>query len=313
MSALIGLDWGTSNLRAMLMDGSGKVLESRSRPWGIRQLPDGGYAGALAAITAGWPDLPRLAAGMVGSRNGWREVPYLNLPATVGDVALALHRGIDGASLAIVPGLRNPRGPDVMRGEETQVIGLIATHQALTATVVLPGTHSKWVSVRDGNMVDFRTMMTGELYGLLRQYSILGAGIATDTTAFDQPAFVDGVRSARDSGAAGALSRLFATRARMLDGALAPASVPDYLSGLLIGEEFRAMRAAELLTTDAPIWLIGDEALCARYRLAASEFSIIAAPAIHDTAAAGLWHLANAAGLLGSPLLNAFSVSGVRP
>ncbi|WP_266172051.1 2-dehydro-3-deoxygalactonokinase [Dyella subtropica] len=299
MSGLIGLDWGTSSLRAMLMDGGGNVLEVRSRPWGVRQLPDGGFAGALQTITASWPDVPRIASGMVGSRNGWREVPYVDLPAGQGDLAQALDRGADGNSLAIVSGLRNPRGPDVMRGEETQIIGLIAEHRdAHNATVVLPGTHSKWVTVRDGLIVDFRTMMTGELYGLLRQHSILCAGVANDAGPFDSQAFIDGVRSARDSGAAGAFSRLFAARALMLDGALSANAVPDYLSGLLIGEEFRAMRADAGTAGHAPLWLIGDAALCARYRLAAGEFEASLAPPVDDSAAAGLWCLAKAGGLV---------------
>ena len=203
--------------------------------------------------------------------------------------------------LTIVPGLRNPRGPDVMRGEETQIVGLMARHPAAAdATVLLPGTHSKWASLRQGRVVDFCTLMTGELFALLRQHSILAAGVDAETVVDDGEAFLDGVRQARDSGAAGALSRLFVTRARMLDGDLQPASIPDYLSGLLIGEEFRSMRADQRMSTDQPLWLIGDAALCTRYRLAAAEFSIALAPAVDDTAAAGLWWLARAAGLLGS-------------
>lgn len=296
MSGLIALDWGTSSLRAMRMDEHGAVLETRRRPWGIRQLPAGGFSGALDVMLDGWPSLPCIASGMVGSRNGWREVTYLDLPAGGDQLAAALDHG---NGLAIVPGLRNPRGPDVMRGEETQIVGLMARHAAAAdATVLLPGTHSKWVSLKQGVVHDFCTLMTGELFALLRNYSILGAGIDADASTGDDSAFVDGVREARDSGAAGALSRLFATRARMLDGALLPSSIPDYLSGLLIGEEFRAMQADRRMRTDQPLWLIGDASLCARYRLAAAEFSIGLAPAVDDTAAAGLWWLARAAGLL---------------
>lgn len=309
MSSLIALDWGTSSLRAMLMDADGKVLETRSKPWGIRQLPEGGFPGALDAVTDGWPALPRIASGMVGSRGGWREAAYLDLPAGGEQLARALGRG-DG--LPIVPGLRNARGPDVMRGEETQIVGLMAQHEAAAdATVLLPGTHSKWVSLRQGKVVDFCTLMTGELYALLRQHSILGADIEAGTATNDGDAFREGVRQARDSGAAGVFSRLFATRARMLDGALRPASIPDYLSGLLIGEEFRSMQADQRMRTDRPLWLIGDSALCMRYRLAAAEFSIGLAPAVDDTAAAGLWWLASTAGLLDST--TSHSAAGVSP
>lgn len=126
---------------------------------------------------------------------------YLELPAGGAQLALAIdHR--DG--LAIVPGLHNGRGPDVMRGEETQLVGLVAQHaDAADATVLLPGTHSKWVSLRQGVVVDFCTLMTGELFALLRNHSILGAGIEVDATSNDGNAFLEGVRSARDSGAAG--------------------------------------------------------------------------------------------------------------
>lgn len=319
MSGLIALDWGTSSLRAMLMNAAGEVIETRRQAWGIRHLPEAGFAGALEAMVNEWPTLPRLASGMVGSRSGWREVAYLGLPAGGHQLAAAIDRS---GELAIVPGLRNARGPDVMRGEETQLVGLVALHAAAAdATVLLPGTHSKWVSLRQGAVVDFCTLMTGELYALLRNHSILGAGVDpvagdADAQASDEDAFLDGVRDARNSGASGVLSRLFATRARMLDGALKPSSVPDYLSGLLIGEEFRSMQVDQRMPADRPLWLIGEAELCARYRLAAAVFEIELAPAVGDTAAAGLWWLARAAGLLdvtsaepSSPL----SVTGVSP
>ena len=300
MGGLIALDWGTSSLRAFRFDGAGTLGETRSRPWGIRHLPEGGFDAALAGITAGWPTLPRLACGMVGSRNGWREMAYLGLPASAAQLGKALGtvRAADGLDVHLLPGLRDPRGPDVMRGEETQVFGALALRPALAAasTFILPGTHSKWAVVRDGAVTGFRTMMTGELFAVLRQHSILGA---TGVDAVDDAdAFARGVIAARDSGAAGALSRLFSTRALMLDGALAPASVPDYLSGLLIGEEFRAALADGLARRDAPLQPIGEAALCERYRRAASLFGIDLPTPIADAAAHGLWQLAAQAGLV---------------
>jgi 2-dehydro-3-deoxygalactonokinase len=304
MAGLIGLDWGTSSLRAYWLDAGGAVAEVRTRPWGIRQLPEGGFDAAMVEVTAGWPPLPRLACGMVGSRNGWCEVPYLDLPADAGALGRALHPFAvsDGGALHLVPGLRNPRGPDVMRGEETQLVGALARDPSLAAhtTFALPGTHSKWASVRDGTIVDFSTAMTGELFALLRQHSILSVGIGEGTPEPD--AFARGVVAARDSGAAGALSRLFSARALMLDGALAPASVPDYLSGLLLGEELRAQIASGRFRVDAPIQLIGDAALCARYREAAAHFELHFAEPLVDIVAAGLWQLALTAGLSTEPL-----------
>ena len=302
MHGLIALDWGTSSLRAYWMDGAGSIRESRARPWGIRQLPAGGFDAALGDITAGWPALPRLACGMVGSRNGWLELPYLDLPATPPQLAASLRalRAGDGRDLHIVPGLRNPRRPDVMRGEETQLVGALAIHPELAggSRWVLPGTHSKWVSVQAGAVLDFCTLMTGEMFGLLREHSILCAG--SDAGTADPKAFGQGVAAARDSGSAGALSRLFSARALMLEGALAPASVPEYLSGLMLGEELRSQLAGGTFDADEPIRLIGDAALCARYREAAAHFGMTLAAPLADTAAHGLWRLAALAGLVAS-------------
>lgn len=299
MSGLIGLDWGTSSLRAYWLE-DGSICQTRSLPWGIRHLPEGGFEAALAEICAEWPLLPRLACGMVGSRNGWLEAPYLDLPADpalLGASLQSLHTA-DGRELHIVPGLRNARGPDVMRGEETQLVGAVTRHPSLAAksTVILPGTHSKWVSIRKGAVVDFCTMMTGELFALLRQHSILGAGMVESME--DGEAFARGVITARDSGAAGALSRLFSTRALMLEGELKASAVPDYLSGLLLGEELRACLSTGRFEHDQGIHLIGEPALCARYRAAATHFAIELNEPLPDAAAYGLWQVACHAGLV---------------
>ena len=300
MSGLIGLDWGTSSLRAYLLDGAGEIRETRTRPWGIRHLPDGGFDAALTDITADWPRFPQLACGMVGSRNGWLEVPYMDLPADTTQLGSTVHslRAKDGLDVHIVPGLRNPQGPDVMRGEETQLMGALALRHdlAIHSNWILPGTHSKWASVRDGAVVDFCTLMTGELFALIRQHSILCAG--PGDAAADADAFERGVIAARDSGAAGAFSRLFSARALMLDGGLEQPSVPEYLSGLLIGEELRSSLASNRFDHEAPFQLIGDAALCARYCQAASHFDIDHAEPLVDCAAYGLWQIARRVGLV---------------
>ncbi|OOG45446.1 2-dehydro-3-deoxygalactonokinase [Rhodanobacter sp. C01] len=300
MSGLIGLDWGTSSLRAYRLDEAGAIRETRARPWGIRHLPEGGFDAALTDITEGWPRLPRLACGMVGSRQGWLEVPYMDLPADTAQLGSAVRslRAKDGLDVHIVSGLRNPQVADVMRGEETQLLGALALRPALIpdSTWILPGTHSKWARVRDGAVTDFCTLMTGELFALLRQHSILCAG--SGDAAVDPDAFARGVIAARDSGSAGAFSRLFSARASMLDGALAPDAVPEYLSGLLIGEELRSSLASNRFPHDAPLQLIGDAALCARYRLAASHFDLDLAEPLLDAAAHGLWQIACDIGLV---------------
>src|SRR6185312_508925 len=281
MSGLIGLDWGTTSLRAYWLDAAGEILETRASPWGVRHLPDGGFDAALTDITASWPRLPRLACGMVGSRQGWLEVPYMELPADTAQLGSAVCslRANDGSDVHIVPGLRNPYGPDMMRGEETQLLGALALHPAL-----IPD--STW------------TLMTGELFALLQQHSILCAG--SGDAAANPDAFARGVIAARDSGSAGGFSRLFSARALMLDGTLTSDAVPEYLSGLLIGEELRSGLASNRFRHDAPLQLIGDAALCARYRLAAVHFDIDLVESLPDAAAHGLWQIACDIGLIGA-------------
>lgn len=308
---LIGLDWGTSSMRAYLYDADGKVVATRHQPWGIRNLPEGGFAGALRAITADWPACVAVAAGMVGSRQGWREVPYVALPADAASIAHGMLRVDDCSSHAlwIAPGLQRHQPADVMRGEETQIIGALAQQPLYQANsrFVLPGTHSKWASVVDGRIVAFDTVMTGEMYALLIKHSILGAGLPGEPAQpFAHDAFSRGVLTAKESGAEGVFSRLFSTRALMLADELAAAHVPDFLSGLLIGEEFRIARSRD---DDgiSPLCLIGEASLCQRYTLAARSFGYAAPTVIDDAAVQGLWQLASAAGLLAKAKLHSFS------
>ena len=296
-AALIGLDWGSTHLRAYLFDENGAVRDTRTLPHGIRQLPAGGFPEAFALAVHGWPVLPALACGMVGSRNGWREVPYLDTPTDVDRLARQLTRmeTPEAHPLYLIPGLRDPRRPDVMRGEETQIVGVLAREPA-TARLLLPGTHSKWVRLQDGDVTGFATVMTGELYGLLRQHSILGA--ALPAARDDEEAFRRGVAAARDSGPAGALSRLFSARALMLDGQLDAAAVPDYLSGLLIGEELRMALAAGWADAGDAIPMVGEGPLCDRYARAADAFGLRLTRAPEGTTAHGLWRIAAAAGLV---------------
>lgn len=303
MQAAIGIDWGTTSLRATLFAVDGNVCEERARPWGIRQLPPGGFESALAGICEGWPACPIIASGMVGSRQGWHEAPYLDVPAGADSLAarVTTFRTGEGRNVSIVPGVRDASGPDVMRGEETEIIGALALRPGLAADslIVLPGTHSKWVTVRGGQITGFATMMTGELYALLTQHSILGAMIpAGEAAAIDWPTFDQGVRAAQASGDAGALTRIFSARALALESRLAPAAVPAYISGLLIGDEWRAMLASGWLSAGASPTLIGDARHCTLYQRAALAFGLTAPDALSGTAARGAWqiHVALAGG-----------------
>ena len=283
--ALVALDWGTTSLRAWLLDGRGRVLDSARAPRGVMQVAGGDFAGALGDVTAAWPSLPAIAAGMVGSAQGWVEAPYLPCPASPGDLAGALVQA-PGRELWIVPGVLRPGDhPDVMRGEETQIAGALALRPDLAADarLVLPGTHSKWARVSAGRVASFTTYMTGELFAVLRDHSILGRTAGSGPGRDGDAAFLRGVDAARK--ADGIAPLLFSARALVLTGGIAPADALDYLSGLLISDELRSALAEP---GGAPL-LIGEPALCARYARALARFGVDGAEAIPDTAAAGLW------------------------
>ena len=299
MPALIGLDWGTTTLRAYLMSANGRVMDQRAEPWGIMQLGERDFARANRDITGPWQaaaGLPVIASGMVGSAQGWIEAPYCT--AAAGATELAKHLiVIPGADIHIVPGVAQRAQADVMRGEETQVIGAVSMHPQLRrdSLVICPGTHSKWVRIRDARISAFTTYMTGELFSVLSAHSILGrlaGAAATPTSSVAADAFVLGVRTARDS-ARDTSSLLFSARARVLLGELAAEASLEYLSGLLIGNELRSALAAG----PAPDALIGDVPLCARYARALGEFDLCNVPVIDGSAPRGLWEIAKAAEL----------------
>ena len=276
--AFIAGDWGTSRLRLYLCDASGHVL-ARGEGEGAA-VP--GHAARFAAAVAAWDQAhgkpPALLGGMVGSTVGWKEVPYLNCPARPEALAAAALRfEHEDRAIAIVPGLKcvNRTGaPDVMRGEEVQVFGALALLGLADAdaTVVLPGTHSKWVEVRGGRVQRFRTCMSGELYALLREHSILGRGVPAPAQAHDpdfwnREAFMHGLQQAQRSNSL--LASAFSARSRVLMQQLEATAVPDYLSGLVIGEELRV--AHDWMPSDPaqrPLVVVGAAALTERYALA---------------------------------------------
>ncbi len=303
---LIGLDWGSTRLRALLLNSGGEVLEERSAPQGASTLHGGSasFVAALDALIPDWPaQLPLLACGMVGSRHGWREVPYAECPADAATLArAALAVKWNGRNVHLLPGLHcesDAGTPEVMRGEETQALGALQLEPTLAdgACLVMPGTHSKWVAVRQGRVQRFITHMSGEVYALLRQHSVLGRlmpAIDSEGSAADGSGFDAGVRAARAHGGLGLLQQLFAVRTLGLMEKLDPAALPAYLSGLIIGHELRAgLRWRERQGLAAlPLRLIGEPALCRRYARAFDLFEAGEAPALPHCTAAGLALLA---------------------
>jgi 2-dehydro-3-deoxygalactonokinase len=264
---LIAVDWGTSSLRGARLDEAGRVLEEKSAPLGILNVPKGDFAGTFGAQFSDWmKDGTRcLISGMAGSRQGWAEAPYVACPAGPADLAKHLH-WIERDRIAIVPGLSDMQGdvPDVMRGEEVQIFGAMRLAGLTDGLFVLPGTHSKWAVVRSGRVMGFRTFMTGEAYGLFAQHSILARTLDADAP-LDETAFRRGV--ARASAGEGLLHNAFGVRALGLFGRLSPAESASYLSGLLIGEEI----GRQTLPASREVIVVGASALVERYALALSE------------------------------------------
>jgi len=304
--ALIAIDWGTSALRGWLLSHDGAVLDRRASPQGIMAVANGDFDAAYRAFTADWravrAEMPALAAGMVGSRQGWAEAPYVACPAGFVDLAgCCVAAGAPDASLTIVPGLSwqaPDMGVDVMRGEETQLCGALADGER-DGLFILPGTHSKWARVDAGRIVAFATYMTGEVFAVLRGHSILGRMMPADgAMQHDAAVFADG---ARDGLAGGheLLRRLFGVRTRGLFGVLPVDAAPSFLSGLLIGAEVAAAQAGGKIGHGASAAvLIGEGTLCQRYAEILTMAGIATRRADADVTPRGLWRLAQAAGMI---------------
>lgn len=298
--ALLAADWGTTNFRLFLYDADGKVVARHTAHIGLKNLGGQSFEQALQSVMTGpfaRPDLPILLSGMVGSRQGWIEAPYAQCPA--GPDAFAHGFATppsEKLKVRIVPGLssQNPDTgvTDVMRGEETQIVGLMK--DGLTdGIVILPGTHSKWARIEGGKVTSFLSYMTGEMFQILKTHSILGALIAD--TVEDETSFLQGVeRSLADPSI---LSLLFSVRTEGLFGRIAPAHLSSYLSGLLIGAEIGAGKAKNGLQS---VGIIGDGALINLYQRALSRagFTDVTRHNGDDASSAGLWELAQQGHLL---------------
>jgi 2-dehydro-3-deoxygalactonokinase len=248
----IAVDWGTSNLRVWGIDVGGRVLFSRASAQGMGKLTPDAYPRVLADILA--PDIAPagkpidvLICGMAGARHGWREAPYLDAPADLGALAAAaVTASMPGARLCarILPGVcqRDGGAEDVMRGEETQLLGLTALVPDFGGIVCMPGTHSKWVALSGHRVERFATVMTGELFEVLRTHSVLRHAC---TGSVQGPDHAEGFESGLVVGV-DAPQRLPVMLFKVRAGALLSGRTPDwcagYLSGLLIGAEVGAQR-----------------------------------------------------------------------
>lgn len=244
---MIGVDWGTTSFRVFRFGPDGRLRDRRSAPKGIMAIPDGRFAEALREEIGPWLAAGEdrvLLSGMIGSRQGWKEAPYVPCPAGAVELARGLvDISFDWAKLKVVPGLSGTDQAgvaEVMRGEETEVIGVLADFPN-GGLACLPGTHSKWARVEGGRIVSFTTHMTGETYAALRGHTIL-ARMMRDGPADGAP-FAAGVRRSGDPG--GLLHHVFGVRAETLAGKLQDSESAAYLSGILVGHEVRAALASE--------------------------------------------------------------------
>lgn len=303
------------------MDRWGEIIERRESGDGILHVPGGCFAAVLDRQIGNWrsanPKIPVVACGMIGSRNGWCEVPYVSCPGTLEHLARGLHR-IAEDMIYVVPGMscRGVNGPDVMRGEETQLIGALFARPIEPSPVafLLPGTHSKWVDANADGIAHFTTYLTGELFSALLSGGTIGPLVSSvpdpdiDGNEADD-AFCEGLEASRIN--PGLLGQLFRVRAGVLLGDLTAEAVRPFLSGLLIGNEIdeavRRLALAEIHPDRAGADAVGQASVCivagtglsARYAQGLAHRGIRYHVGVADAAAHGLFALAKHRELLG--------------
>lgn len=286
---MIGIDWGTTSFRAYRLTDQGVIRDRKTSQRGIMAVPDGRFADTLREEIGPWlaaGERHVLLSGMIGSRQGWVEAPYLPCPAGPAEIGAALiDVAFDWAQVRFVPGLSTTDRsgvPEVLRGEETQVVGALAGMGG-RGLACLPGTHSKWVDVEGDRVTGFTTHLTGEAFAALRGHTILGRmmrdGVATDPVAFDH-----GVRRSAEPG--GLLHHLFGVRALALTGRLTDAQGASYLSGLLVGHEVRSALGG--IVAGTVVHVIGAPDLTALYGRAIEACGGLAERLDGEAAARGL-------------------------
>lgn len=272
----IAVDWGSTNLRAFLIGQNGQVQAQRDNDRGMLELHSSEFESVLSDLLSDWltTDLPIYMAGMVGSRGGWQEIPYQQCPIKLSDLSEHLY-WLETAlpnPVAIVPGLQSigiGGYEDVMRGEETQLLGAMDWLNTQGRTdddpvFCLPGTHCKWAQIKNGCLTQFSTSIAGELFAQLNNESSLVKGLPK-SDVFKEKAFNKGVLASQQPG--GMLHHLFSARSRFVCGELAAEDVRDYLSGVIIGHDVNDILSS-LSTPSSPVIIIGSQALSERYALA---------------------------------------------
>lgn len=286
MGSYLIIDWGTSNFRAFLMNDSHQILTTHQQAMGLLHVQNNDFAQALQSVLAPWigkfQTLPIYMAGMVGSANGWTNVEYVSTPVSLASLAKNIHSFELpwGAKAHIIPGVKHALSDssfDVMRGEEVQAFGAMsslavpASNLAGQTTLILPGTHSKHVTVKHNTVTELKTYMTGELFSIITQYSILGKDLPDQQKSND--VFLLGVVQSESCDLTNAL---FSARTHLLFHQIAAIHVHEFISGLLIGCELNTK-------LDSAVTFVGSDNLCERYLLASRALNINANSIDGDT------------------------------
>ncbi len=283
---IIGINWGSSNLRAYLIAADGRLLDTHEEPAGVATLSRDGMVIAADSIRARWPNATHAyAAGMIGSNVGWVDAGYVDCPAGAETVAQQLvSTRIGSLELRVVPGMACVRpvddAPDVMRGEETELLGLLSAGAVdPDAIVALPGTHTKWIQLRAGRVESFMTAMSGELFDRLAGGGLLASVL--EGPGHVGPTFLEGVRVGA-KGALGLGALLFGVRARVIRGMLPRADSSSYLRGVLVGAEIKDATALFPALGEGDVWagqrpalpVIGSGPVTVMYQAALNELGV---------------------------------------
>lgn len=275
----VGINWGSTNFRAFLICAEGRAIDEYSAPAGIVALDRDGMAAMMDGLVSRWPGTgPVYASGMIGSNVGWVEVPYAQAPAGRGDLAPAVvATQIGKVSVHIVPGIICRRSfdgePDILRGEEIELLGLAAL-RVMDGWVALPGTHTKWVRLENGRVLEFFTSMSGEIFDRLTAKGLLASLVVGEAAEGD--AFLAGVHAGRARRLSiGTL--LFGARAQVISGLLAKPDAASYIRGLLIGSEIADALAVYPTLVNGVIPLVGNGSLCKLYAAALRTLGVSSA------------------------------------
>lgn len=268
----IAVDWGSTNLRVWAMSADGDIVHKAACDKGLLSLKPDAFEPALLSVIDPWLSAnvtPVIACGMVGARQGWVEATYQQVPCAIDPTLVSAPTKDPRIAVHVVAGAMQPTPADVMRGEETQISGVLADDPEFDGVICLPGTHSKWARVSAGELCHFQTFMTGEIFGLLSKSSILSHSIAAD--GWDVDAFDEAVETALDRPQL-AYAKLFELRAGALVGGLTGKTARARLSGLLIGLE---LAGAKPYWLGMPVTLVGDATTCDLYQTVLVKQGII--------------------------------------